>query len=302
MGYSWRFMKMISDLLRFVPAWKLAPSFALSASSVRRIDKEVLATFLPPVNLDGLKAILIDEKYLGASCGFISLVLNAHTGEPLYMAQGRSSQSLEAFFTSLLPHQRRSIEVVGIDRSNAYQAAVKKYLPHASICFDRFHVIASLNQALDQVRREELARASEMGKRLISNTRFLLLRGREHVADTSRARLETLLSANRKIGEAYVLKEQFREIYKARNLHGGTCRLIDWIRMASQSSISPLKRFAKNLSKHFNEVANFFKYRITNGLIEATNASISRIQSKTCGLFPIPYLFLKLRQVFYQRI
>ncbi len=56
------------------------------------------------------------------------------------------------------------------------------------------------------------------------------------------------------------------------------------------------------LLKNFNEVINFFKYRISSGKIEAANAAISRIQSKTCGLFNIPYLFLKLRQGFYLRI
>ncbi|PNC04649.1 transposase [Akkermansia muciniphila] len=72
--------------------------------------------------------------------------------------------------------------------------------------------------------------------------------------------------------------------------------------MTAESASNPLKRFAKSLSKNFNEVVNFLKYRITSGRIEAANASISRIQSKTCGLFNIPYLFLKLRQAFYQQI
>ncbi|MEG1938818.1 MAG: hypothetical protein RR138_07005, partial [Akkermansia sp.] len=71
-------------------SWMLANLFDISASSIRRIDHVVLATTLPPVNLSNLKAILIDEKYLGKKNGFVSLVLNAYTGEPVYMAPGKS--------------------------------------------------------------------------------------------------------------------------------------------------------------------------------------------------------------------
>lgn len=302
MGCTWRLMRLISEMFRFVPAWMLAKLFHISASSIRRIDHEVLATTLPPVNLDDLKAILIDEKYLGKANGFVSLVLNAHTGEPVYMAPGKSVESLDGFFSMLTQEQRHAIQVVGIDRSNAYKAAVEKYLPHAAICFDHFHVISNLNDALDQVRREELSKASEMDRRLISNTRYLLLRGSENMSESGTKRLDQLLLSNRKIADGYVLKEQFRDIYKARDVNGGIWRLSDWLRMVRVSSIEPLKRFAKGLLKNFNEVINFFKYRISSGKIEAANAAISRIQSKTCGLFNIPYLFLKLRQSFYQRI
>lgn len=71
---------------------------------------------------------------------------------------------------------------------------------------------------------------------------------------------------------------------------------LEWLRLGRESSIEPLKRFGKR----FNEVINFFRYRITSGRLEAANAAISRIQAKACGLFDVPYLFLKLRQAFYQ--
>ncbi|MEG0837598.1 MAG: transposase, partial [Akkermansia sp.] len=216
------------------------------------------------------------------------------------MAPGKSVDSMDGFFSMLTEQQCQSIQVVGIDRSNAYKAAVEKYLPHAAICFDHFHIISNLNDALDQVRREELHKASEMNRRLISNSRYLLLKGRENVAEDKVNRLNQLLLSNRKISDGYVLKEQFREIYKAKDVNGGIWRLSEWLRMTRASSIEPLKRFAKGLLKNFNEVINFFKFRISSGKIEAANASISRIQAKTCGLFNIPYLFLKLRQSFYQ--
>ncbi|MEG0587936.1 MAG: transposase, partial [Akkermansia sp.] len=97
--------------------------------------------------------------------------------------------------------------------------------------------------ALDQVRREELSKASEMNRRLISNSRYLLLKGRENVAEDKVNRLNQLLLSNRKISDGYVLKEQFREIYKAKDVNGGIWRLSEWLRMTRASSIEPLREY-----------------------------------------------------------
>ena len=58
-----------------------------------------------------LKAILIDEKYLGKSAGFVTHVLNANTGKPRDMACGRLVECLRAFFSSLSRQQRNRSNV-----------------------------------------------------------------------------------------------------------------------------------------------------------------------------------------------
>ncbi|MGN0865914.1 MAG: transposase, partial [Akkermansia sp.] len=57
-------------------------------------------------------------------------------------------------------------------------------------------------------------------------------------------------------------------------------------------------RLAKTLSRHAQQVLNFFRYRLTSGRIEGMNSMIARIQLKTRGLLPsVDYLRLKLRQL-----
>ena len=295
-------MEHVSRLFRFVPARHLANLCHISPATVGRIDQEVLARSLPPVDWDRLRAILIDEKYLGKSAGFAALVVNADTGEPLFMTPGKSAECLDAFFSSLSPRQRESIECVGIDRGNACKAAAEKWLPRARICFDRFHLVANLNEVLDKIRREEMRKAGEADKRIIAGMRYMILRGKENVPESGRARLERLLAVNKPISVCYVLKEAFRDIWKAPNANAGQWRLVEWLRMAQESGIGALKRFAQGLLKNINEVGNSFRYGINSGKIESANAAISRIQAKACGLFDVPYLFLKLRQCFHQQI
>ncbi len=76
----------------------------------------------------------MDEKYLGPSHGFVTLVVNACTGEPLHMARGKDGKALESFFNLLTDRQKRSIRFLGIDRANAYRAAAVKHLPHVKVC------------------------------------------------------------------------------------------------------------------------------------------------------------------------
>lgn len=49
---------------------------------------------------------------------------------------------------------RAAIEVVSIDRADAYRHAIRTALPNARIVCDRFHSIRGANTALDTVRRE----------------------------------------------------------------------------------------------------------------------------------------------------
>ena len=144
--------------------------------------------------------------------------------------------------------------------------------------------------------------ASESMRKVVVNSRFILLRSKEKLDGDARRRFETLLHANRNICASHVLKDQFSMMYRAKDDNVATWRLSEWLRLLHECDIESLKRFGRGVRKSFNEVINFFRYCITSGQIDSANAAISRIQAKACGLFDVPYLFLKLRQSFYQQI
>lgn len=73
------------------------------------------------------------------------MVLHAHSGEPIYMSQGKDGKTLDEFFDSLTEEQKLAIRYVGIDRANAYKAAALAHLPHAEICYDAYHLVRSMN-------------------------------------------------------------------------------------------------------------------------------------------------------------
>ena len=171
---TWRLMKAVSTWIDAAPISSVGDMFSIIESTARRYDKEYLATHCPDTELNELRALLIDEKHLGKH-GYVTIVLNADTGELLHFEKGKKKESLDSFFLRLSDPQKAPIEVIGIDRGGAYQSSVEEHLPHCEIVYDRFHIIKNLNDAIDEVRREAVAKAWDEEKKIIKGSRYLLL-------------------------------------------------------------------------------------------------------------------------------
>ncbi|MEO7317938.1 MAG: transposase, partial [Chthoniobacteraceae bacterium] len=148
-----------------------------------------------------MEALLIDEKHLGRA-GFVTLVRNARPGELLWLAEGRGKAALKGFFARLSAEQKADIAAVGIDRSGAYRAAVEAHLSQADLVFDKFPLIANLDEVIDPVRRRTQARADAEGRAFLRGQRYNLLRNPENLSTDGRGQLDTLLAANRDLSIA----------------------------------------------------------------------------------------------------
>ena len=202
-------MRFVSLLCRWLPVESVCELVAVTPMTAWRYDKYILQTELPAPKLDGIEALLIDEKHLGKR-GFVTIVLNARTGELLWLAEGRGKEAVRGFFDKLSADQKASIRAVGIDRSGAYRAAVELYLPNADIVFDKFHLVANLGEVIDKIRRRTQAQADAEGCALLKGQRYNLLRNRENLTADGRADLKELLAANRDLSVVYVLKDAFK--------------------------------------------------------------------------------------------
>ncbi len=152
---TWRYMRLISRWAGVAPANQIAKLLDVSASTVRNYDKAVLEEDTPEPRLDGIRALLVDEKQMGKKLGFVTVVINADTGELLHMDKGKKGESFSSFLCKLTLEQKASIQAVGMDRAGSYKKAVEEYLPDAAIVFDRFHLVMNINQAVDETRRSE---------------------------------------------------------------------------------------------------------------------------------------------------
>ena len=290
-----RLMRYISRLCRWLPVQRVCELVPVPPMTAYRYDRYILQTELPTPKLDGIEALLIDEKHLGRA-GFVTLVLNARTGELLWMAEGRGKDALDGFFAKLTAAQKASIAAVGIDRSGAYRAAVEAHLPDADIVFDKFHLISNLGEVIDKVRRRTQAQTDAEGRALLKGQRYNLLRNPENLSTDGRRELKLLLAANRDLSIVYLLKDAFKAVWTYTYRRSADKCLTNWIAMAVESGVRELARFARGLIAAKEQILNFCEHRITSARIEAFNTIVSRVIHKACGVANLDFLFLKLRQ------
>lgn len=291
-----RLKRHVSHLCRYMPCDKVPEFIAISGGTARRWDKEMLLRMLPAPKRDGIRALLIDEKSIGKGHQFLTVVLNADSGETLFLGEGKRKATLDQFLGSLTEEQKASIECVGIDRGGSYQASVKEHLPDADIVYDKFHIIANYNDVIDQIRRREWRQAEEENKPFIKGQRFNLFMNPENLTPQRESSLKELLTMNEDLNQAYILKDMLKQLWTYTYKACASKFLDKWIDLARETGITELKRFAKGLDKAREGLLSYCQHRITSAKIEAFNGVIKRIIYKACGYNDLDYLYLKIRQ------
>ncbi|NLW46720.1 MAG: transposase [Firmicutes bacterium] len=91
--------------------------------------------------------------------------------------------------------QSQSLQITDIcaDMSPAFRKEVQEFFPDARLTFDKFHVIKLLNEAVDQVRREEQKTVSAL-----KSSRYLWLYNPNNLSETKKKRLNSLTQMNLK--------------------------------------------------------------------------------------------------------
>lgn len=291
-----RLMHYVCKLCRFMPTDKVPFFLPISTSTARRWDKKILSEYLPEPELDDLRVLLVDEKSIGHHHHYVTVVLNGDNGEVLHLAEGKKKASLESFFKKLSSKQIEKIEAIGMDRAGAYKAVATEYAPNAEIVFDKFHLIANYNQAIDKVRREQWREAKEEDKSFIKGQRYNLFKNPEKLKPDQKTDLKALLKINEPLMKAYVLKDALKKVWAYVYPKSAEKYLAKWISWANETKLTPLMTFAKGLHRDRNEILSFIRHRITSAKLEAFNATISRIVKRACGYRDLDYLFLKIRQ------
>jgi len=169
---------------------------------------------------------------------------------------------------------RESVRAVAIDLSETYRQAVELVLPDAAMVADKFHVLALAGRALQQVHGE---------RRWRGNLAWLLQRGAERLNQVERARLLQALSADPHLARAWGLKEALREVYRKQVQEEAAAALASWIKEAEGSGLPSFRRTAATLKRWQKEVLNYWRYPITNALVEGKHNRIKTLKRRAYG-------------------
>ena len=209
--------------------------------------------------LDGLVRIGIDEVAYRKGHRYLMCVVDHDSGRVVWAAPGRSQLTAAGFFQKLGPERCRRIQAVSVDLHGGWLGVIRHYCPNADVCADPFHVIRLATDALDELRRaqwQQLRETDPDRARWLKGTRFTLRRRSDRLRDGDQTILDQLAETNRDVYLGWLLLDQLRAVYLARD-HDEAMRLLDeWIYAACVSELEPFVRTALTLDTHREQVAN----------------------------------------------
>ena len=272
-------------------SWRqTAVCFGVSWDSVYRAVAEVVAWGLEHRDLSGIDAIGVDEVAYAKGHKYLTLVYQLNSGcrRLLHVSRGRSMRSLLEFFRMLKKAKvdyAETIKYVCSDMWQAYLTVIARKVPKALNILDRYHIVANLGKALDQVRSEEAKKLKKEGWDVLKGARWLLLRRRKRLNGKQRFKLRQILKWDLRTVRAYILIEGLQAMWEYRSAtHAG--RFLDaWCRQAMRSRLDPVKKAARSLRSHRELILNWFraKKQYNSGIVEGLNLQVKLRFRKAFG-------------------
>jgi transposase len=298
--YVRSFALSVLDLLRFGTIRSVAHYLGVGWDMVKDIHKSKLRILYRKIPLHKVRYIGIDEFSIRKGHEYMTVVTDLRTGRILHAVEGKSKEDITPFLKKLARVGKR-LEGVAIDMSSAYYRAVRESLPQSDIVFDRYHIMALINQATEELRREQQRELDDLGKQTLKGNRFLLLRNYEDLKPDGKERLDALLQANQPLFTMHSMKEQLRLFWEKENETTARTFLETWCRDALNSGIKQLSKVAKTLGGYRTGLLNYFKHPITSAMVEGINNKIKTLKRQAYGFRDTEYFKLRLYHLHTQR-
>ena len=183
-------------------SWKeTAEAFRTSWDKVFDAVEHVVTWGLEHRQLGQIDAIGVDEIQYAKGHKYLTLVYQIDIGMTrlLWIGKERTIESFQGFFTTMGPEIVSQIVFVCSDMWEPYLKLIREKCSEALHILDRFHIVANMNKALDQIRAEEARRMHREGRApVLKKSRWLLLKRSENLGDEQHFRLRDLLRYNLK--------------------------------------------------------------------------------------------------------
>ena len=171
---------------------------------------------LGQIDAIGVDEIGVDEIQYAKGHKYLTLVyqIDLDVTRLLWVGKERTIESFQGFFTAIGKEIASKIVFVCSDMWEPYPKVIREKCSEALHIFDRFHIVAKMNKALDDVRAGESRRMALEGLApVLKKSRWLLLKREENLKTEQRFRLRDLLRYNLRTVRAYLLKEAFQQLW-----------------------------------------------------------------------------------------
>ena len=287
-GFTLLFESMAMQFCKHMPINTVAK---LLSTNDKKLWKMVMAyTNQAHKKLDfsEITQIGIDETSQCKGHDYITLFVDMKERNGLFVAKGKDSKTVDDF-SKVLEEQGgkcENITDVSIDMSPAFIKGVRENFSKAEITFDLFHLMKTINKAVDKVRKSEV-KTNE----ILKGTKYLFLKNYENLTDKQKEELAelSLKKLNLKTIRAMHIRENFQAIYSAKSEETFIKLLKEWFFWATHSKLKPIIKAAYTIKNHWEGVIRWYNSQLNNGILEGLNSIIQAAKSKARGYKAFEY-------------
>ena len=263
-----------------------------AAATMLKIPKSTLSDMLHRAitrireghRIRGLKTIGIDEIAYCKGRKYATIVYDIDRACVVWVGKGKGRETIDVFFNEMLSdYQKDKIQWATCDMSQAYIGAIETHCPNAKLVLDRFHIVKKLNEAVDQVRKEQWREASVDERKALKGLRWLLFRHSSTRSKRQTRILNQLRKGNKRIHRAWILKDEFEQFWDYKAPWAAERFLKRWTTTALKSRLEPLRDFVKTVREHWHRIIPFIESRITNAIAEGLNRIIKIVKNRASG-------------------
>lgn len=320
--YSQEYAWYIGQMCEFAPVSRVADFNDEDNMTVRRIDLERMRRMLKQYRIPVVTHIAVDEVYArrkkkgdendDRDNRFCTVITDLKTRRVIWVSQSRKKHALDEFFEIIGKDACKKIAVVALDQHEGYAASVRQYCPHASVVWDKFHIIKNFEDAANEVRKS-LHRWLNSKDPVVRLTqpkyRFNFLKRASTRTKEESDHIAGVLAHNQDFAKLEIIKERMLTFFDCANEEEARTvfnQIGTWIkdiahdptpeRAMQALAFGDLMTWWKNLNAGWDTLKNYFHWRVTSGLAEGINNVIKTLKRRSYGFRNMEYFRLKIMQ------
>jgi len=220
------------------------------------------------------KAIAIDEfKGDTGREKYQLIIADAITREPIDILPNRRKETIKDY----LRKHGANVQIVVMDMSQAFKAAVTQAMNSPVIVADSFHFVRYMDWALDKVRVREQNEWHAYDRKKCKKKRYVFHKASHKLTEKDCWYLQRYFAFSPVLKEAYELKEEFYQWFHSSKEKGPACMeeikkdLETFLEKLDRCGIPELMRTAKTFRNWETEILNRFAFGYSNGFVEGLN-------------------------------
>jgi transposase len=272
--------KIIDEICSCQNIQKAAAALRLSWDQVRGVMKRAIDRGLARKGESIISRICVDEKAIKKGHNYVTIVYNHDKKIVEYVTEKRKEESLDEYYKTCSQKQLDSFKSVSMDMWDPYINSTKRWVPDAEkkITHDKFHIIKSMNEAVNDVRIEEHYKLSKQDDVTLKGTKNLWLYAEENLPVKDHARFEQLKNSSLEVAKAWAMKENLRILWYCHTKAEAKDFFFEWKDWVMKEGLKPVIKVANMIEKKLQQVVNYCSTKVTNGPAEGLNSKIMCIK------------------------